>query len=164
MVDAGINGRISDGGVLFYSKFGELLQQKALNLPNPSPLPNSAIDMPYTFVADEAFALSDHLMKPYSQKLLDNQRQEFNKRLSGARVVVENSFGILASRFGVFQKPIGLEPKKAIIITLACCYLHNFLSRESNHSYLNTNDGNAEDLNLVNLQGTLSRNKTSNAK
>lgn len=40
---------------------------------------------------------------------------------------MENAFGILASRFGVFQKPINLRPEKTALITLACCYLHNFL-------------------------------------
>lgn len=64
MVDAGINGRISDGGVLFYSKFGELFQQNALNLPDPSPLPNTTENKPYAFVADESFALDVHLLKP----------------------------------------------------------------------------------------------------
>jgi hypothetical protein len=64
MVDAGMNGRISDGGVVFYSKFGELFQQCALNLPKPTPLPNTAEEFPYVFVADEAFALNVHIMKP----------------------------------------------------------------------------------------------------
>jgi hypothetical protein len=41
MVDAGMNGRISDGGVLFYSKFGELLMNNRLSLPKPTPLPNT---------------------------------------------------------------------------------------------------------------------------
>jgi hypothetical protein len=37
---------------------------------------------------------------------------------------VEIVFGILSSRFGVFQKPIPLEPEKVV---LASCVLHNFL-------------------------------------
>jgi hypothetical protein len=131
VVNAGMNGRISDGGVEFYSKFGQLFQQSAFNLPKPTPLPNTAEEFPYVFVADEAFALDVHIMKPYSHKFLDDARQEFNKRLSRARVVVENAFGILASRFGIFQKPISLGPEKATIITMASCYLHNFLAKET---------------------------------
>lgn len=60
-------------------------------------------------------------MKPYAQGNLDAPSQEFNRRLSAIRVNVENAFGILDSRFGVFQKAIQLAPKKARIITLACC-------------------------------------------
>lgn len=47
-------------------------------------------------------------------------------------MVVENAFGILASRFGVFQRQMLLSPEKAQTVTLACCYLHNFLRRKSN--------------------------------
>jgi hypothetical protein len=35
MVDVGINGRISDGGVLFHSKFGEFFQEEKLRVPPP---------------------------------------------------------------------------------------------------------------------------------
>lgn len=166
MVDAGMNGRISDGGVMYYSKFGELLQQTSLNLPNPSSLPNINEKFSYAFVADEAFALHINLMKPYSQKSLTEARHEYNKRLSRARVVVENAFGILASRFGVFKKPICLEPKKAETITMACCYLHNFLVKENNITYLASNNTGTSvaDYNLVDIQKTLSRNSTSEAK
>jgi len=32
MVDVGINGRISDGGVISYTKFGNMLNNKTLNI------------------------------------------------------------------------------------------------------------------------------------
>jgi len=35
IVDVGMNGKLSDGGVLFHSKFGELFQEEKLNLPPP---------------------------------------------------------------------------------------------------------------------------------
>ena len=131
MVDSGMNARTSDGGVLYYSIFGALLQQDGLNIPEPSPLPNATESFPYVFVGDEVFALHGNLMKPYSEKTLSPQRFEFNKRLSRARVDVENAFGILAARFGVFQKPINLDQKMASTVTMACCYLHSFLAKES---------------------------------
>ncbi|PNF20006.1 hypothetical protein B7P43_G06636, partial [Cryptotermes secundus] len=164
MVDAGMNGRISDGGVLYYSKFGELLEQRALNLPKPTPLLNTAENFPYVFVADEAFALDVNLIKPYSWKFLNEAEHEFNNRLSRARVVVENTFGILAFKFGVFQKPISLESQKAKTITMACCYLHNFLAKESNQVYFYPNEKSTDENDLANLQSTLNRNSTSDAK
>ena len=134
------------------------MQQDGLNIPAPSPLPNATESFPYVFVGDEAFALRVNLMKPYSEKTLSPQRFEFNKRLSRARVVVENAFGILASRFGVFQKPINLEPKKVSTVTMACCYLHNFLAKESQQSYFSKGTAEVTEYDLVNLQSTLNRN------
>lgn len=163
MVDVGMNGRISDGGVMFYSKFGEFFQEGKLNLPSPAPLPNTTDLFPYVFVADEAFALHNNLLKPYSQRLLNAPRQIFNERLSRARVVVENAFGILSSRFRVFQKPINLQPPKATVVTLASCYLHNFLAKE-NQLYLSSNDRGRDAESLLALQSTLQRNSSTVAK
>jgi hypothetical protein len=44
---------------------------------------------------------------------------------------VKNVFGILTSRFGIFQKQITLSPEKTNVIVLACCYMHNFLKNSS---------------------------------
>jgi len=51
-------------------------------------------------------------------------------------VLVENTFGILASRFRVFRKPIGLTPEKVSLLTMTCILLHNFIRKSnSNHIY-----------------------------
>ena len=76
-------------------------------LPNRTPkypnfeVPNAAID--YFFVCDNAFPLAKHLMKPYPSRNLSEERQLFNYRLSRARRISENVFGLLASRFHVFH-------------------------------------------------------------
>ena len=67
------------------------------------------------------------MLKPYSQNGFTPERRIFNYRLSRARRVVENAFGILANRFLVFMTPINLAPEKVEITTLACCILYNFL-------------------------------------
>lgn len=165
MVDVGTNGRISDGGVMFHSKFGELFQTGKLNLPPPSPLSNSLQNFPYVFVADEAFALHRNLMKPYAKKDLDEEKHVvFNKILSSARSVVENAFGILTARFRVLLSTMYLDPKKASIVTLACCYLHNFLIEENGTNYLPGNGETLDTSTLVQLQRTKRKNNPTAAK
>lgn len=83
--------------------------------------------VPYCFVCDDAFAIGKNMMKPYSTRQLNYMQRIFNYRLSRARRVIENIFGIMTRRFLVFEKPIHLEPAKAKTITLAACALHNFL-------------------------------------
>lgn len=145
MVDAGIHGRISDGGVLAYSAFGKALSDKSLQIPEPAPLPNSEKILPFVFVGDDAFALTENFMKPYSQTGLTVEKRIFNYRLSRARRVAENAFGILVSKFGVFQRPIAVSPEKSQIIVLACCYLHNYLRRNQSQTYMCSNSVDVED-------------------
>lgn len=138
MVDVGTNGRVSDGGVLYYTDFWEQFQNNQLNIPQPSQLPNTEDKFPYVFIGDDAFSLGEHLLKPFSQEDLSTaDNRIFNYRLSRARRVVENGFGILVTRFGIFQKAINLSPEKATIVVLACCYLHNFLMKKSHTNYYN---------------------------
>ena len=126
-VDIGCNGRVSDGGVFKNSSLYAALENNTLHLPNRKALPGQSQPMPYTIVADDAFPLKDYLLKPYSLSGLTIQNRVFNYRLSRARRIVENAFGILANRFRIFMAPIALKPEKVEAITLACCSLHNFL-------------------------------------
>ncbi|RVE42239.1 hypothetical protein evm_013115 [Chilo suppressalis] len=103
-----------------------------LNLPTPHPLPNSYKDIPYVFLGDGAFALTEHIMKPYpGNHDWGSPKRKFYQRLSSARVVVENTFGILVTRFRIFKKPIQLNPEKVKLLTLTCILLHNFLRKSS---------------------------------
>lgn len=146
MVDVGTNGRVSDGGVVYNTKFWELLQNNKLNIPKPSKLPDTDVSCPYVFVGDDAFALGTNLMKPYNREHATKSERIFNYRLSRARRVVENAFGILRTRFRIFEKPIYLSPEKVSTVTLACCYLHNFLMRKASKNYCTNNILITEDL------------------
>lgn len=126
-IDVGKNGRISDGGIFANTPIYNKLENGSLRLPADEPLPDRVKNIPFLLVGDEAFPLKSYLMKPYPNRNLDLTQRIFNYRLSRVRRIVENVFGILSSRFGVFQKPIPLEPEKVEKIVMAACVLHNFL-------------------------------------
>lgn len=65
-VNIGMNGRISDDGVFRNSKLSEAIYNNVLNFPEPELLPGLTEKLPYVVVADDAFPLSKHLLKPYS--------------------------------------------------------------------------------------------------
>lgn len=44
---------------------------------------------------------------------------------------MKNLFGIMASMFQVFRKPMLLQPEKLEKVVLACVHLHNYLSKSS---------------------------------
>lgn len=128
--NVGCQGRISDGGVFNNTFFKKCLEDNTMHLPPSRPLPQLSIPMPYVFVGDEAFQLTSNVMKPFSG--LHNKRTKkrvFNYRLSRARRVSENAFGIMASSFRIFRKPILLEAGTATKVTLAATYLHNYLRK-----------------------------------
>ena len=130
-VDVGSNGRISDRGVLRESCLQAALDTNSLAIPPPACLPDRYTPLPYAIVGDEAFPLRENIMKPYPAKSLDDASSVFNNRLSRARRVSRNAFGILAHRFRIFQCAIPLEPKKAEIIVLAAVALHNYFRTKS---------------------------------
>lgn len=128
-VNVGCQGRISDGGVFKNTSFYKKRGKNELNLPDNEALRGRIKPMPYVLVADDAFALSTHIMKPYATDLnVGSPKRVFNYRLSRARRIVENAFGLLASVFRIFRKPIEVKVESTIVdIVLGCVYLHNFL-------------------------------------
>lgn len=86
-IDVGAMGRFSDGNVFSNSALGKKLSKENLLLPDPALMPTIDRPMPYVFVADEAFPLSENVMRPYPRRYVtDNyQHQVFNARLSRAR-------------------------------------------------------------------------------
>lgn len=130
-VDVGTNGRVSDGGVFRHSGLSGALEASSMNLPGPEALPSGTVKIPHLIVADDAFPLKPYIMKPYSRRNLSHDERIFNYRLSRARRIVENAFGILGNRFRVFLKPIALSPEHVELVVLAACSLHNFLRARS---------------------------------
>ena len=82
--DIGCQGRISDGGVFNNSALWEKICRNEMNFPEPCPLPGSIsnVSVPYVFLADGAFALSTHIMKPYPENHeMGSPKRIFNQNL-----------------------------------------------------------------------------------
>ena len=109
-----------------------LLQNVKARQSEPTRTPEG---FPFVFVGDEALALRADFLKPFNSRLLIDQRRIFNYRLSRARRVVENTFGILVARFGVLKSRICLSPEKIDDVVMACCVLHNFLIVKTSQQY-----------------------------
>lgn len=135
-VDVGCQGRISDGGVFKNTNLYKKLQQKSLEIPPPEILQMPYdVEVPYMLVGDKAFNLNEYTMKPFhGTPGKGTIERVFNYRLSRARRVVENAFGILSAVFRVLRKPMLLDPMIATKVVLATIHLHNYLRRENGSS------------------------------
>lgn len=141
-VDVGCQGRISDSGVFKHTKLYKSLTNNTLNFPLESSLPGRDVKIPYVFLGDEAFALTENLMKPFSgMHSKGSVERVFNYRLSRARRVVENVFGIASAVFRILRKPMLLEPEKAKVVVMTIIYLHNFLRRNKESKNIYTPPG-----------------------
>ena len=110
-------------------------------------------------------------MKPFGQGQLNIERKIYNYRLSRARRVIENVFGILANRFRVFHTSINLKLERIDKVVMACCTLHNFLCRKRQQHYIFSGSVDQENIEDGTLPNTLtdleighSRNSRQNAK
>lgn len=129
-VDIGAYGREGDCHIFQRSILGRRLQNNQLNLPADRPLPNTpSPSMPYVIVADEAFGLSNHLIRPYPRRNLTDNRKVFKYRLTRARRFFECAFGILSNKWGELHTAMSVQPELAEIIIKATCVLHNFVRR-----------------------------------
>ena len=100
--------------------------------PEPCPLTNTQEDtlkIPYYLVGDEAFALKDYLMKPFPRGALDTRQGVFNYRLSRARRIIENSFGILAMCLRIFLHAMEVKTPTALLVIKVAVLLLNLIMK-----------------------------------
>ena len=149
LVDIGAPGRNSDGGIFANSPMGVAMESGGLDLPSPSKI--NGTSLPYVFVGDEAFPLKTYLMRPFPRHDLrptarneqQLQRSIYNYRLSRARRLIENVFGIWSARWRVFKRPIIADTNTVELYIKATICLHNWLrnfdctddSSSSDHDY-----------------------------
>lgn len=126
-VDIGAYGSQSDGGVFMESSFGRKVIAGELNFPPPKILPNSNYNCNHYMVGDAAFPLKPYLMRPFPGKLLEEDKYYFNKRLSRARRVIENAFGILVAKWRILLTTLHMLPSNADKVIKATVVLHNFV-------------------------------------
>ncbi|KAA0198255.1 putative nuclease [Hyalella azteca] len=124
-VEVDTNGRADDMCVFRSSSLKTAIKNNSLNLP-----PDHVI------IADNTFPLTTSIMKPFSKRDFSAVERIFNYRLSRARRVVDNAFGILAARFEVFRKEIELDVSTTDLIVRAACTIHNWLCTVSPETYL----------------------------
>ena len=87
-------------------------------------------------------------MKPFPGNLPEAE-QIFNYRHSRARLPIENTFGILASRWRIFQRPMIGNVRNIQYWVLSCLCLHNYLRQTENllycpHGFVDIQTGDGE--------------------
>jgi len=127
-VDIGAYGRRSDGGIFRSSLIGQKFHNKEMNVPQPQPILADGVLLPYVIVGDEAFPLTEYLLRPYlGRGALNKERKIYNNRLSRARRMIESSFGILCSQWRILRRPIDTTINTCMKIVQAIICLHNWL-------------------------------------
>lgn len=67
---------------------------------------------------------------------LTSKQIGYNYQISYVRRLIENVFGILVSRFRLFQGPMQVTPEVATLLIAAACVLHNILRKKNPKNYL----------------------------
>lgn len=79
------------------------------------------------------------MLKPYAKPNLTSAERIFNYRLSRARRIIENSFGILGAKWRIYRTAINasLYLTEKIVTSTLC--LHNWLRNHTENSYIDNN-------------------------
>lgn len=131
-IDVGSFGREGDAGIFLKTKLGNDIRNQLFDTPTSKVLPGTDSIAPHVFLGDEAFPLLNNLLKPYARPTaaIDRTKTIFNYRLSRARRLVENAFGILTQRFRIFLTPIQMNTATVENLITSACIIHNLLVDE----------------------------------
>ena len=147
-VDVGQYVSNNDCPVLANSNISYAIESDALDVPRAERIEGIEEDVPYYLLGDEIFPLNTWLMKPFPGNLPEAE-QIFNYRHSRARLSIENAFGILASRWRIFQRPMIGNVRNIQYWVLSCLCLHNYLRQTENllycpHGFVDIQTGDGE--------------------
>ena len=128
--NAGIQGRISYGGVFKNSEMYFALENNKFSLLESCRLPLTEDDendshsssVPFVFVADDAFQLTSYCMKPYGRKNMIDGQRIFD--------FTENVFGNLVNGFRVFSARKDLNEINVSIVAFTSLSLHNLVVKD----------------------------------
>ncbi|XP_054015807.1 uncharacterized protein LOC128896467 [Hylaeus anthracinus] len=124
-IDMEAYGKEGDSTVFRDSPLGKKLYSDNLNIPPPCNLPNTVKDsQPFVVVGDEAFKISNNILRPFPARNLDPHKRVFNYRLSRCRRTVECTFGIFVNKWRIFHSSILVQLNFIDIIVKACWILH----------------------------------------
>ncbi|XP_044254905.1 uncharacterized protein LOC123005289 [Tribolium madens] len=98
----------------------------SLNVPKDTYIPNTSVKVPYALVADKAFPQKKYIMRPYGGRHLSMEKRIFNYRLSRARRMIENTFGIMVARWRILKQTIVADVTNNDHMVKAVVVLHNF--------------------------------------
>lgn len=138
-IDVGAYGKSNDSTIFKNSTFFKKLMKRSLNIPGPKAVSEiRTTHLPHVIVGDEAFSLSENIMRPYCGKNLTKEKRIFNYRLSRARRYIECCFGILVNKWRIFHKPLNVHIEFAQNIIKASCVLHNYVRLRDGYRYEDT--------------------------
>ena len=131
LVDIGSFGSNNDSGVFRNLPTGKAFFNDEMSLPVAKCIEDFPTfgKVPYFLVGDKVFPLQSWLIRPYPGQGIPKEQSIFNYRLSRARRVMENAFGILAAHWRVFIQPIQSTVEKTDRIVKATTCLHKFLEQ-----------------------------------
>lgn len=113
-VNIGRPGKANDATIFNECSLKEIIKETSVN------------DESLHIIGDGAFPLMTGLMKPYIISANNTPQQtHFNRRLSRARVVVEDAFGRLKGRFRILMKRADFQVESINKIIKTCVVLHN---------------------------------------
>jgi len=76
-------------------------------------------------VGDAAYLMLPFLMRPYCGSRLTAKQKNFNFHHSSVRIVGENAFGRLKTRWRILKRQLDVKISLAPYMIAACCILHN---------------------------------------
>jgi hypothetical protein len=85
----------------------------------------------YWIAGDTAYTCTEYLLTPYSKAALllhgfETSRDAYNLFQSSHRVHIEQAFGLLVRRFGIFWRPLAFDLPRCSVIVGVMMRLHNW--------------------------------------